>query len=153
VTIQLYCGDCLDILPTLEAASVDCVITDPPYPEMRVRSKRDYEMLGEAAWFDMMKSLVPEVRRVLKPQGSAMFILQPNSKKLGQMRVWLWEFMAWIGKEWGIVQDAYWWNTCAPTEAHSIQGRLMRPSLKYLVWCGPADCYRNQDAVLWEESK
>lgn len=27
----LYCGDCLDILPTLAAGSVDAVITDPPY--------------------------------------------------------------------------------------------------------------------------
>ena len=28
--VTLYCGDCLDILPTLEG--VDAVITDPPYP-------------------------------------------------------------------------------------------------------------------------
>ena len=27
----LYRGDCLDILPTLEAGSVDAVVTDPPY--------------------------------------------------------------------------------------------------------------------------
>lgn len=27
----LYCGDCLAILPTLEAGSVDAVVTDPPY--------------------------------------------------------------------------------------------------------------------------
>ena len=30
---QLYQGDCLDILPTLPAGSVDAVITDPPYPD------------------------------------------------------------------------------------------------------------------------
>ncbi len=29
--IKLYCGDCLEILPTLEAGSVDAVVTDPPY--------------------------------------------------------------------------------------------------------------------------
>jgi len=29
--IVLYCGDCLDILPTLEPGSVDAVVTDPPY--------------------------------------------------------------------------------------------------------------------------
>ena len=28
---KLYHGDCLDIMPTLEAGSVDAVITDPPY--------------------------------------------------------------------------------------------------------------------------
>jgi len=27
----LYCGDCLDILPTLEDKSVDLVLTDPPF--------------------------------------------------------------------------------------------------------------------------
>ena len=31
MSVQLYLGDCLDILPTLEAGSVDAVITDPPY--------------------------------------------------------------------------------------------------------------------------
>ncbi len=29
--IRLYCGDCLSVLPTLEAGSVDAVVTDPPY--------------------------------------------------------------------------------------------------------------------------
>jgi len=31
MTVELYLGDCLDILPTLETGSVDAVITDPPY--------------------------------------------------------------------------------------------------------------------------
>jgi site-specific DNA-methyltransferase (adenine-specific) len=30
-SVKLYCGDCLSILPTLEAGSVDAVVTDPPY--------------------------------------------------------------------------------------------------------------------------
>jgi DNA modification methylase len=30
--ITIYCGDCRDVLPTLEAGSVDLVLTDPPYP-------------------------------------------------------------------------------------------------------------------------
>ena len=31
--IELHLGDCLDILPTLAAGSVDVVITDPTYPD------------------------------------------------------------------------------------------------------------------------
>jgi len=31
MVIDLHLGDCLDVLPTLEAGSVDAVITDPPY--------------------------------------------------------------------------------------------------------------------------
>ena len=30
-TVTLYCGDCLEILPTLSPGSVDAVVTDPPY--------------------------------------------------------------------------------------------------------------------------
>lgn len=29
--ITIYCGDCMEVLPTLEAGSVDLVLTDPPY--------------------------------------------------------------------------------------------------------------------------
>lgn len=29
--VALYLGDCLSILPTLAAGSVDAVVTDPPY--------------------------------------------------------------------------------------------------------------------------
>jgi len=41
--VQLYLGDCLEVLPTLEAGSVDAVITDPPYANLSggiVMSKR-----------------------------------------------------------------------------------------------------------------
>lgn len=31
LTATLYLGDCLDVLPTLAAGSVDAVVTDPPY--------------------------------------------------------------------------------------------------------------------------
>lgn len=30
-TVQLYLGDCLEVLPTLAQGSVDAVVTDPPY--------------------------------------------------------------------------------------------------------------------------
>ncbi len=30
-SIRLYCADCLEVLPQLEAGSVDAVVTDPPY--------------------------------------------------------------------------------------------------------------------------
>jgi site-specific DNA-methyltransferase (adenine-specific) len=30
-SIRLFLGDCLDVLPQIEAGSVDCVITSPPY--------------------------------------------------------------------------------------------------------------------------
>jgi DNA modification methylase len=147
--IDLRLGDCLEILPTIADASIDAVICDPPYP----RIKREYGYWTEDEWWTLIvEGVIPEVRRVLKPRGSAVFILQPNSRKVGSMRGWLWRFMAWACDEWNMVQDAWWWNHKAMPEAHAIQGRLMRPSVKACVWLGPSDCYRDQDAVLWDES-
>jgi DNA modification methylase len=148
--IDLRCGDCLEVMPTIPSGSVDLVLADPPYPEI----DRDYGRLTEAEWWALIvEGVIPEVRRVLKPSGSAVFILQPNSREVGSMRPWLWDFMAWACRSWNMIQDAWWWNICAIPEAHAIQGRLLRPSLKACVWLGPPDCYRDQDEVLWEESQ
>jgi len=147
---MLYRGDCLRVLPKLPAASVDAVITDPPYPCI----KRSYGYWTEAEWFEMMRTVVPECMRILKPTGSAVFILQPNSERVGRMRTWLWEFMAWVGKEYGIVQDAWWWNPSSPPTVHVNRTRGgLRPSVKACVWVGMETCYRNQDAVLWDASE
>jgi len=146
MTVELHLGDCLDILPTLPSESVDAVITDPPYPHI----KREYGHWTEAEWWDMMIPVVTETRRILKPTGSAMFILQPNSEKVGKMRGWLWEFMAWVCREWNMVQDAWWLNT-APMPGR--RGQLMRQSLKACIWAGDPACYRNQRAALWDEAE
>ena len=146
--VSLHLGDCLDVLKTLDAGSVDCVITDPPYPEI----DRAYGRMTEAEWWEMMMGVCVETRRLLKPTGSAVFILQPNSRKVGSMRGWLFEFQAWICREWNMVQDVWWWNTTVLPRGVSQFG-LTRPSVKACVWAGPSDCYLNQSAVLWSESE
>lgn len=148
-THRLILGEALDVVRTLPTATIDAVISDPPYPEI----DRDYGKYTESQWHAMMHALVPEVRRVLKPTGSAVFVLQPNSRKVGSMRPWLFEFQAWCCRRWNMVQDAWWWNYTVPPAGHAIQGRLMRPSVKACVWCGPPECWRDQEAVLWTESQ
>jgi DNA modification methylase len=143
-------GDCRKELKKIASHSVDCVITDPIYPEV----KRDYGRISEEKWHSLMQDVVTECRRVLKPKGSAVFILQPNYEKIGTMRLWLWEFVAWAGKEWNLVQDCYWWAIDAmPLAGTNRKHGLMRQSIKMCCWFGSPDCYRNQDAVLWTSSK
>jgi DNA modification methylase len=146
----IVCGDCLDILPAIPDQSVDAVITDPPYPHI----KRDYGYWTTEEWWSLIvDGVVPEVRRILKPTGSAVFILQPNSEKVGKMRGWLWEFMAWVCREWNMVQDVWWWNITAMPSCGATNGGLMRPSAKSCVWMGQPSCYRNQENVLMVESE
>jgi hypothetical protein len=145
----LYLGDCRDVLPALPAGSFDLVFTDPPYPEI----SRSYGRWTEAEWWEMMRTVVPECMRLLKPAGSAVFVLQPNSERVGRMRTWHLKFELWVAEAWGVVQDAYWWNYVTAPTVHCQRTRgLMRGSVKRCVWVGPADCFRDQAGVLWQES-
>lgn len=143
---RLIHGECRSEMKKLRANSIDLILTDPPYPEIN----REYGKLTEDEWHELMHAVVNEGRRLLKPTGSMVIILQPNFEKIGKMRVWLWEFMAWAGREWNVIQDAYWWNHgCLPSACCNRKHGLMRQSMKMCVWLGPSDCYRNQDNVLW----
>jgi DNA modification methylase len=149
-TVRLMLGDCLDRMGEIEDQSIDCIVTDPPYPCI----DRPYGRMTEAEWHAMMRGVVAHCRRVLKPEGSAVFILQANYERPGRMRPWLWEFLAWAAREWGVVQDAYWWNlTAQPAQGCRRDVGLLRSSVKACAWLGPEGCYRDQDAVLWRESE
>jgi DNA modification methylase len=143
-------GDCRKALKSISSQSIDAVVTDPIYAEV----KREYGRITEDEWHELMKTVVAECRRILKPKGSVVFILQPNYETIGKMRLWLWEFVAWAGRRWNLVQDAYWWAIDAmPLVGTDRKYGLMRQSVKMCVWLGPPDCYRNQERVLWTPSE
>jgi DNA modification methylase len=69
---MIYQGDCLDIMPTLEAESVQCVITSPPYYGLR-----DYGVEGQIGleetpgiYVEKLVAVFREVRRVLRNDGT-----------------------------------------------------------------------------------
>lgn len=138
-------ADAVAGLRSLANGSVDAVITDPPYAEV----DRHYGRLTEAQWRALMDGVVPEVQRVLKPQGSAVFILQPNSERIGRMRPWLFRWIADMAEQWNLIQDAYWWNHSAMPSGGATHHGLLRGSVKPCVWLGSPSAYRNQNEVLW----
>jgi DNA modification methylase len=82
--VELYCGDCLEVLPTLAAGSVDLIWTDPPYghnnnndgdliQRWEAALGRGPEQLGRAIANDgpeandLFRAVLPEYHRLLKP--------------------------------------------------------------------------------------
>ena len=57
--VSLYCGDLREVLPTLPEASVDFVVTDPPYGLSFMEKDWDHEVPGPEYW--------RAVARVCKP--------------------------------------------------------------------------------------
>lgn len=81
-------GDCLDVLPTLDAGSVDMVLADPPYGT--TRNAWDCEIDLQRLW--------PELWRVTKPSAAVVLCAAPPfDKKLATSALstyrydWVWE--------------------------------------------------------------
>jgi DNA modification methylase len=69
--VTLYQGHVADVLPTLPAESVNCVVTSPPYYGLR-----DYGVEGQigleaspAEYVETLRAVFAEVRRVLRADG------------------------------------------------------------------------------------
>jgi site-specific DNA-methyltransferase (adenine-specific) len=66
---RLICGDCLTVLPDLEAGTVDVVVTSPPYN--LGLSYRDYcDRRNEDEYLDWLIRVASEIRRVMKADAS-----------------------------------------------------------------------------------
>lgn len=60
-------GDCLDILKTMEADSVDSLVTDPPAGISFMGKDWDHHKGGRDSWVAWMTEVMRECLRVLKP--------------------------------------------------------------------------------------
>jgi len=63
--VQLYLGDCLEILPQLEAGSVDLTVTSPPYDNLRTYNGYTFNFEG----------IAQELFRVTKPGGVVVWVV------------------------------------------------------------------------------
>lgn len=73
LSVRILTGDCRDVLPTLPAASVQCVVTSPPYFGLR-----DYGVSGQigleltpGGYVAELVAVFREVRRLLRDDGTA----------------------------------------------------------------------------------
>jgi len=86
---KIYCGDTLATVRQFEAESVDCVITSPPYYQLRDYGFADQWGLEKTyqEYLDKMIALMSELKRVLKPTGTIWINLgdsySTNSGRMG----------------------------------------------------------------------
>ncbi len=60
-------GDSLDVLDTMEAETVDLVVTSPPFALLR---EKTYGNAAQSEYVEWLCRFAPPIRRVLKPTGS-----------------------------------------------------------------------------------
>lgn len=100
--IQLYNGDCLELMKNIPDGSVDLVLTDPPYG-MDFQShfrKEMYSKIGNDKVLDWLESYVDECFRILKDNTAVYFFCswhnvdifkQAIEKKFKIKNILIWE--------------------------------------------------------------
>ena len=74
---QVITGDCLDVLPTLAAGSIDLILTDPPYYKVK-NLPWDRQWDTAAGYLEWLDAVLAEFYRVLKPNGSLYVFASPK---------------------------------------------------------------------------
>ena len=145
---RIVTGDCVRVMDRWPAFSVDAIITSPPYP----RIDREYGRWTEAAWLTWMRQVIRSADRLLKPRGSMLLVIGPNSRHIGSLAPWPFQFVLDVfAAGLNVVQDSYWVKANRLPQSLAGAG-LMRDAVEWCVWIGPPDCYRDQAAVRWEYS-
>ncbi len=122
MTYTLYNADCLDILPTLDAGSVDAVICDPPYGT--TACKWDSVIPFAPMWAG--------IKRVLKPRGACvLFGSQPFTSALVMSNP------TWFRYEWV-------WEKNAPTGYLDAATRPLRVHESLIVFADAEPTYYPQ---------
>lgn len=105
-TIQLYNGDALDILKTLEDDSIDLIVTSPPYSDQR---KSTYGGIHPDRYVEWFLPISLELLRVLKPTGS--FILNIKEKvSNGERHTYVIELILALRKQGWLWTEEYMWH-------------------------------------------
>ena len=76
---RLLLGDCLEVLPALDAGSVDVVVTSPPY-NLGIAYRSYDDRLAEQAYLDWLMRVAEQVRRVMAPDASFFLNITGSSK-------------------------------------------------------------------------
>ncbi|GAB4327271.1 MAG: site-specific DNA-methyltransferase [Phototrophicales bacterium] len=102
----IYQGLAEDILPTFDDASVDFIITSPPYADRR---KNTYGGVHPDQYVDWFLPIAAELKRVLKPDGS--FILNIKERVVnGERHTYVIELILAMRQQGWLWTEEYCWH-------------------------------------------
>ena len=105
-------GDCAELMRGLEAASVNLIVTSPPYADQR---KNTYGGIHPDNYVDWWLPRVDEMKRVLRPDGSLVLNIKERVVA-GQRHTYVLELILAMRKRGWLWTDEYVWHkkNCYP---------------------------------------
>ncbi len=103
---RIFAGDCRHALALLPAASVDLVVTSPPYADQR---RATYGGIHPDEYVDWFLPIAAELKRVLKPTGS--FVLNIKERVVdGERHTYVLELIIALRKQGWRWTEEYMWH-------------------------------------------
>jgi site-specific DNA-methyltransferase (cytosine-N4-specific) len=136
----VYLGDSLEYMAGLPEASLDLIMTSPPFGLVR---KKDYGNVDSAEYVGWFRLFGREFKRILKPAGSLVIDIggawiagQPSRS------LYHYELVIMLCRELGfhLAQEFFWWNPSKlPTPAEWVTVRRIRvkDAVNCIWWLSP----------------
>lgn len=103
---MIFCGDCLDVLKTIQSNSIDLIVTSPPYADSR---KNTYGGIHPDKYVEWFLPRSTEMLRVLKPSGT--FILNIKEKVVeGERHTYVLELILEMRKQGWLWTEEFAWH-------------------------------------------
>lgn len=135
---KVFCGNSAVLMAsTLEAESVDLVMTSPPFGLVR---KKDYGNEDADRYVTWFEQFAREIHRVLKPTGSLVIDLGGVWKKgLPTRSLYHYELVIMLSRRFGfhLAQEFFWWNPArlpSPAEWVNIRRVRVKDAINYIWW-------------------
>jgi len=134
---QAYVGDSLAFLPQVASASIDLILTSPPFA---LKRKKQYGNEDEDKYVDWFMGFAGQLHRILKPEGS--FVLDLGGSYMPGFPVrsiYQFELLVRLVKEAGfyLAQEFYHYNPArlpAPAEWVNVRRIRVKDSVNVVWW-------------------
>ena len=134
---QAYCGDSFLFLPTVATESINLILTSPPFA---LKRKKEYGNEDEDKYVDWFMNFAPQIRRVLKVDGS--FVLDLGGAYMPGFPVrsiYQFELLVRLVKESGfyLAQEFFHYNPArlpAPAEWVNVRRIRVKDSVNVVWW-------------------
>ena len=124
---RIYHADSLDVMKRRDEASIDLIVTSPPFALTR---KKNYGNEQEDAYLEWFKDFAAQFHRILKHDGSLVIDLGGAWKPgLPVRSLYHFKLLIMMCEEYGfhLAQEFYWWNPSKlPTPAEWVNVRRIR---------------------------
>lgn len=111
--LTVFCGDCSEELKKVGDASVDLVVTSPPYAEQR---KGKYNSIPMDRYLEWFLPIGKELKRVIRPTGSFFLNIKGHCDH-GEWQTYHWDLVKALQSEVGFkyIDEYIWYKSCLPS--------------------------------------